>query len=170
MKISVYPFEKISRTRYSGVGVGTGVRVSPDSAHVVFAANPGSSTDFNVYSIPITGGTPVMLNEPLAGQSVSTSLIEISPDSSFVAYVAEQEADEVNELYRVPIDGGTPGKLSGPMTEPAPGHDGGDVSSFRMRNDSAHVVYRADQETDEKHELYRGGCPCTNEDGDDRAS
>jgi hypothetical protein len=55
---------------------------------------------FELYSVPIAGGTPVKLNGPLpAGGEVSVFVF--SPDSATVVYGADQEVDNRSERYRV---------------------------------------------------------------------
>jgi len=74
----------------------------------------------------------------------------ISPDSKYVAYITEADTDEVNELYIVPLAGGAPLKLNPPLIP------NGDVERgwayFTL--DSKYVIYRADQEVDNRVELY----------------
>jgi Tol biopolymer transport system component len=97
--------------------------------------------------VPLTGGTPVKLNDPLAlGGHVGD--FQISPDNSWVVYNADQDTDEVFELYSVPLTGGSPVKLNGPLVS------GGNIESFRVSPGSSRVVYRADQDMDEVFELY----------------
>lgn len=81
----------------------------------------------------------------------------ISPDSLHVAYTADRDTDDVVELYivpitdTVPITGTLPIKLNPPLVE------GGNVSAFRVTfsPDSQFVYYLADQEVDNRVELYR---------------
>jgi hypothetical protein len=83
-------------------------------------------------------------------------LLRFTPDSTHVLYVADQEEDGTNELYVAPLDGSAPArKVNAPLVA------GGDVSielsrrSFvEVTSDSRHVLYRADQELDERFELY----------------
>jgi hypothetical protein len=64
--------------------------------------------------------------------------------------MARQEASGPVELYLASIYGGSVLKLNGAMEE------GGNVtySSVRVSSDSQAVIYRADQEMDEKYELF----------------
>lgn len=52
------------------------------------------------------------------------------------------------ELYSVSLTGGPSVKLNGPLVAE------GNVSHFIISRDSAHVIYRADQDADEVYELY----------------
>jgi Tol biopolymer transport system component len=75
----------------------------------------------------------------------------ISPDSSRVVYIADQQTDEMYELYSVPLSGGAAVKLNAPL---APGRDV-DAFGTLITPDGLHVVFRADQDTDEVFDLYR---------------
>lgn len=74
----------------------------------------------------------------------------ISPDSRTVAFAADIDTDDVDELYAVPITGTTPIKLNPPLVE------GGDVRSSRIAfsPDSQSVIYLADQEVDNRVEMF----------------
>jgi uncharacterized repeat protein (TIGR01451 family) len=100
-----------------------------------------------LYSVPLTGGTPVKLNGQLVSRGDVQDL-QISPDSSRVVYRADQDTDGVVELYSVALIGGSAVKLNGVLVS------GGDVGGFQLSPDGSRVVYLADQETDEVFELY----------------
>ena len=72
------------------------------------------------------------------------------PDGLCVVYRADQDANNVQELYSVVTDGSAaPVKLSAPLV------GGGDVKrGFVLTPDGQRVVYRADQDTNERVELY----------------
>lgn len=94
--------------------------------------------------------------------------VTISPDSRYAAYVSDAETPQMFELYVVSLSGGTPRKLNPPLpTE-------GDVQAsktvavtsiatqgnrpsyaIQFTPDSQHVVYIADQDVDNRNELYR---------------
>ena len=76
---------------------------------------------------------------------------KVSPDSTYVVYVAEAETDEVNELFIVALAGGAPRKLNPPLPP------NGDVEWARVAFtvDSQFVLYVADQDVDNRLELYR---------------
>ena len=75
----------------------------------------------------------------------------ISPDSRSVAFTADIDVDDVVELYAAPITGTTPLKLNPPLVA------GGEVQSFRIAftPDSQSVVYLADQEVDNRVDMFR---------------
>jgi hypothetical protein len=77
---------------------------------------------------------------------------KLSPDSRVVAYVADgdaDDADDVDELYVAPV-GGSLRKLNPPLVA------GGDINRFRFvfTPDSSQILYLADQEVDERVELF----------------
>jgi RNA polymerase sigma-70 factor (ECF subfamily) len=107
-------------------------------------------------------------------QSISTtdaiSEFEISADGNLVTYLADQEipdvyradqaADDVLELYAVPTRGGASARLNADLVP------GGDVSApgsvshfFAPTPDGRLVVYLADQEVDQRFELFLSFLP-----------
>jgi hypothetical protein len=76
--------------------------------------------------------------------------VAISPDSRYAVFTADIEADNRYELYSVPITGSVPVKLNPPLVA------GGAVSraDFLITPDSRHVIYMADQDVDQRVELY----------------
>src|SRR5439155_9878102 len=103
---------------------------SPDSQTVVYTAKQNVDEVYELFSVPITGGTPVRLNAPLVpggdvvdsppGYSVPANTFMITPDGTRVVYRADQDTNDVIELYSVPIGGGTPVKLNGPLADRGP--------------------------------------------------
>lgn len=133
--------------------------VSPNSSRVVFRADRDTGGVFELYSVPFLAGANVIkLNGTLAaGGDVSSfaSPFQFSPDGQRVVYHADQDTNDVFELYSVPTDGSTvPVKLNGALVT------GGDVQTaaqggdFRISSDGTRVVYRADQQVDERYEIY----------------
>jgi hypothetical protein len=95
-------------------------------------------------------GVTAKLNGPLvAGGSLCN--FAFSPDSQRVAYCADQDTDEVTELYTVALSApGASTKLSPALVA------GGDVmAGYQFSADSSFLLYVADQEVDEKIELFR---------------
>lgn len=131
--------------------------ISPAADRVVFRARSYNPlTDdwiFELYSVPINGGAPVKLNAPLAAGG-DVTYYEISA-GGLVVYEADQVVNGRFELYRVPITGGLVVKLNGPLT------DGGSVggplgfgASFHISPDGSRVVYVANQDVEDRYELY----------------
>jgi Tol biopolymer transport system component len=75
----------------------------------------------------------------------------ISPDSRMVAFVTDKDTDDIHELYAMPITGTAPIKLNPPLVS------GGDVNTgrFQFTPDGQYVIYLADQEVDNRAELFR---------------
>ena len=74
--------------------------VSPDGARVVYVADQNAGGVFELFSVPIGGGTPTRLNGPLvAGGDVQFGFV-VSPDSSRVVYQADEDVDDDFELFR----------------------------------------------------------------------
>lgn len=152
---------KLNTPLGSQENVGINFKVSPNSDRVVYLRSTlTTELKYELYSVPITGGTPIKLNGPLvSGGDVDVNHYKITPDGAHVVYLADQDTDDVYELYSVPIGGGTPVKLNGPMVA------GGDVEldNILITSDNATVIYRADQETNNVFELYSvplaGGTP-----------
>ncbi len=142
--------------------------ISPDGNYVVYFADHDLDNVFELYSVPITGGTPIKLNHTLLenqtvnllnrNNSVLQTIIDdegafkISPDSSRVLFLSNIEFQRGFDLYSVPITGGTPVKLNGPL--PRSGIFSGDVDYVVISPDSSTVVYQADQDTYRVAELY----------------
>lgn len=137
--------------------VGQIFDVAPNNSRVVYRegiANP------NLRSITPTGTNDILLNNPFdlgARPSSGVSNFVISPNSSLVAYRSNQDDNQKYELFVVNADGsgGVLGrvKVSGALVT------GGNVSlnpkeNYNFTPDSANVVYMADQEVDNKTELY----------------
>lgn len=127
-------------------------RISPDSQYVVYLANQLNTTATELYSVPITGNTPVRLNDPLQN-GFSMSRYQISPLSNRVVFLRPKTDNGIfpySELFSAPIDGSAPAtKLNGPLVT------GGSIGLFGITNDGQRVIYVADQDTDNVKELYR---------------
>lgn len=131
--------------------------VSPDGSRVLYLANQEISSAIELFSAPITGGTPIKLNGPLVSGGL-VDQFQVSPDNAWVVYRADQQTDGVYELYSVAADGGAAVRLNSDLV------GGGDVSyPFAISPNNQRVVYIADQQTDEVDELYSvpigGGTP-----------
>ena len=131
--------------------------ITSDDARVVFVADRDNDEVFELYSVPLGGGTITKLNTDFGTTLKDVTGFLISPDGTLVVYLADQDTDEVFELYSVPVAGGTVTKISASMVS------GGDALEFNISPNSARVVYRADQITDGVGELFSvpigGGTP-----------
>jgi hypothetical protein len=133
-------------------------RVSSDSSRVVYLADQDTNDVFELFSVPVGGGTPVRLHDPLTAlEDVQASSMRIGNDSSRVVFVSDQDSEDVFELFSSAITGGGAIRISGTM--PALG----DVNwIFDVSDQSNRILYKADQDTDEVFELFSvpvGGGP-----------
>ena len=140
-------------TRINGAITGEGwVRsflISPDGTTVVYYSDQDEFAEFELFSVPIGGGTVTQLNDPLPLAGDIWPGYQITPDNSTVVYRGSQDAGAVIELYSVPIGGGTVTKLNGATPVP-----GGGVLFFAVTSDGSTVVYSADQDVNDRFELY----------------
>jgi hypothetical protein len=108
------------------------VQISPDGSRVLYLGDQDADNVFEIFSVPIGGGTRVQLSGTLAtGGDVLVNGLDISPDGSRVLYYADQTTDEVFEAFSVPLSGGTATKLNGTLAV------GGDVSNAGLRFNSS---------------------------------
>ena len=132
----------------------TPFRISPDSQRVVYVADQRSNDLFELFTVPIAGGTVIRLSADLpAGGDVGalqrTPDFLISSDSQRVVYIADQNDDGRSEIFSVPIEGGAAVQLNPEFTS-----SGSDVIDYQISPDGQRVVYLADQENDETFELF----------------
>ena len=109
--------------------------------------------ELGIHVRPVAPGCARRLAQPVRLLPAHVGRIDykISPDSKTVAFVVDAEVEDVQELYVVPIsEASTPLKLNPPLVA------GGNVDSsrFAFTTDSSHVVYLADQEVDNRVEMY----------------
>jgi hypothetical protein len=130
----------------------TSMAFAPDGSRVLYLASQQVAGRIELYSAPSDGSSAaVKLNGTLAAAGSDVDSFRTSPNAARVVYAADQDADGRLELYSVPIDGSSAAvKINGPMVA------AGDVTadSYRITPDGARVVYRADQDMDERFDLY----------------
>lgn len=128
----------------------TSFKLLPDSSGVIYLADEDTDEIFEIFhaTFGIAGGHRVNTAFTLLGSDVLDFVI--SPDSSSVVYRADQDTDGVNELYLVALAALTNSvKLNGSLTI------NGDVDShYVITANSSSVVYVADQDVDNRLELY----------------
>lgn len=125
-------------------------QVSRDGLHVLYLADQVADEVFELFSVPVAGGAgAVKLDGSLAPGGDVQALV-LSDDGQLVCYLADQDTDEVMELFVAPVDGSSPARKL-----PIPLVAGGDVlASFQFDPDGSHVLYAADQQQDERIELF----------------
>jgi len=126
---------------------------APDSSKVVYLADEEQDDSFELFAVFPDGTGHVKLNKPLASSTADVSFEsnpKWAPDSSRFAYVAQQDNAAKMELYTVKPDGSGNVKVSGNMV-----FGGNVVNAYGgWAPDSSRIIYRADQESDERVELY----------------
>lgn len=132
-------------------------QLSPDGV-VVFVSDLWQDEVFELYAVPIDGSAqPTRLNQTLAtGGDVAA--FQIDANGYFAVYLADARVNNRIELYSVPLDvpldnvplaaGRRPVRLNSSL--PA----GGDVADFALTPDGKRVVYRADQVSDNRLDLF----------------
>ncbi len=121
--------------------------------HAAYVADPASSGASDLYVSALDGTGQVKISDPLVPGGEVNDFVW-NPNGDRVAYVADQEMDEVYELYSAAIDGTGAVKLNGPLVA---GGDVGrsiDLGDVKWSPDGTRIAYWADQETDDKFELY----------------
>lgn len=116
-------------------GVVRSPQISPDGSTVVYAADQDMDEVFELYSVPIGGGTVTKLSGPMAfGGDVSPYTVLVS--DTMVVYRADQDTDGVEELYSVPLHGGVVTKLNAPFSQSQRLH-------YLIRFTGSHVLYQS---------------------------
>jgi hypothetical protein len=134
-------------------GVAGDPKITPDSERVVFRQRSVPGGELTVHSVPIEGPGS-------AGTTLTQSLVPdggvaqaiIDPTGTRVVYAGFQETSGVLELYSVPVLG--PANASVKLNKSLP--PGGDVSfgGIDISPNGEYVAYLADQEVDERVELF----------------
>ena len=112
-----------------------------------------SSLTLILLLVSVRPAQAAIINRKISGtmsNSKDVKGFKISPDGRYVVFKADRETYGVDELFSVPLSGGDPVKINGPFTS------GGDIyiDKFFFSSDSQRVVYQADQEIDERLELF----------------
>jgi Tol biopolymer transport system component len=123
-------------------------RISPDGSTVVYLADQDVDGMNELYSVPITGGTPVKLNPPLIANGDVSADFAITPDSRRVVFLADDRREGASELFSAPVAGGAATRLNRAIPT------GGGLFGFDLSPDSRTVVYVGEQYTDAVVELY----------------
>ncbi|HPV25160.1 MAG TPA: hypothetical protein PLJ65_13375, partial [Casimicrobium sp.] len=148
--VGAAPIVRLSGTMRDDGGVehtlaATRPQISDAAQRVVFVSKrdgpAGQSKE--LWSVPLSGGEPTRLNQPLDFAHPDIRSFAITPDGQTVLYTA-YVASQSNRLHlwSVPITGATP---AAPITQlsSAAMVGGGSVTTFVISPDSARVVFRA---------------------------
>ena len=140
-----------------GGGDVRGFRLSTDGTALAYAADQHSVGVIELYAGPVDVSTdPVKVSGLLvAGGQVEVRTFRFSPDGAWLVYLADANEVGVWELFATPSDGSGPARrLNAPLV--LDGDVGADLGSppFLIAPDSQRVVYLADQDLDEKTEIY----------------
>ena len=130
---------------------GDTIVISPDSSRVIYKASTLGGAA-GLFSSPVSGGSVVQLSDPLVGGGVFDNF-RVTPDSGQTIYIAAQRPTSSGllfEAWRVPTAGGGTERLNGTLA----GGDG-DVQKFVVSPTSGHVVYVADELTDDLNEVFQ---------------
>lgn len=122
--------------------------VSDDGQYAVYNADATVLGRYDTYSVRTDGQSePVNLSH-VTGNAHDWPSNRITPDSTRVVISMSVDGVGPYELYSVPITGGPLVKLNGPLVA------GGNVGQYVISDDSAWVIYLADQVVDEVYELF----------------
>ena len=130
---------------------GDTILITPDSTRAVFKANTLGGAP-GLYSAPVAGGSATRLSDPLTGGHIFNDF-RVTPDSGQAIYIAAKRpatSGLLFEIWRTPTAGGSAERLNGTLA----GGDG-DVQEFVVSPTSGHVVYVADETTDDEVEVYQ---------------
>ncbi|MEZ5405032.1 MAG: hypothetical protein R3F23_02300 [Verrucomicrobiia bacterium] len=140
---------KLNQNLVLGGDVSSGdIVITPDGSRVVYLADAIVNDQFELFSVPVAGGSPVRLNQDLVLSGDVVMSFQVTPDSSQVVFIADALANDVFELFHVPIAGGEMAQLNDSLIA------NGDIFDFQINFNGSRVTYRADQEIDGKRELY----------------
>lgn len=139
------------------LGDVTKYEVSPDGKYVVYIADQDLDNLPQLYSVPISGGTPTRLSEAAFIFVFPVFDFKISQDSKHVVFTQDLNISTLDpqgppanvRMVSVPIAGGDNIDLS-----EGAANDTREVSRFSISSDSQRVVYISDKDTDGVYELY----------------
>ncbi len=142
---------KVSRPLPVGGAVST-FAFSPDGTSIAYAADADTLGREELYLVTLGGSDPgVKLNDALQIEGDVRAPIAFSPDGTKVLYSADRDTDGAFQLFL--IDVASPGA---PVLVHPPLVAGGSVVAehYHFSPDGATIAYVADQEVNDKYELY----------------
>jgi hypothetical protein len=128
---------------------------APNSTRIAYIADQDTAGVFELFTSTPDGSDNVQVSGALvSGGDVQD--FEWEPAITVIAYVADQDTDDVQELYVSPADGDTPNDLVSGASMAGSGikliSDG--KYAFSWAPDNEWIAYIADQDTQDKFELY----------------
>ena len=150
---------KLSNTLVAGGDV-VAFLVSPDGFFVAYVADQDTDGVFELYTVVVdktSGDTAIKVSGTMAGNGIlllpsGEYVFGWAPDSSRVAYIADQNTNGVFELFTSTPDGNANDLVSN-LPDPSI-NPGRDVRDFEWEPKSGLVAYVADQDANDKFELY----------------
>jgi hypothetical protein len=150
---------KLSNTLVAGGDV-VSFLVSPDGFFVAYVADQDTDGVFELYAVVVDktiADTAVKVSGAMAGSGIlvlpsGEYVFGWAPNSSRVAYIADQNTNGVFELFTSTPNGNENDLVSDlpdPLINP-----GRNVRNFEWEPNSNLIAYVADQDTNEKFELY----------------
>ena len=126
---------------------------TPDNSRIVYTTFGGGNSQ--LFSVPLTGGTPTRLDNP-SGSKYYIGSVYIASNSDWVVYTGQQTSDKY-ELFSVPVVGpSTESRKLNPDLPPFADLNGpGDTGFVALSPDGSRVIYNADLEVDEQFNLYQ---------------
>lgn len=140
--------------------------ITPNGQNVLFIGDYETLGKNELFSVPITGGTPTRISDnlPFAGD---VKTFQIAPSGAAVAYAAGQNASSNLELFLTPISGGAGNSVR--VSDPAPSNSGlfdvasngsvggqitADGGQILFSPNSSQIYYLGDMNTENVKDLY----------------
>ena len=129
--------------------------ITPDSARVIYMADQEIDTVFELYSVPIDGGSVTKLNIPFIDPTsvFGTKDIEdfrLSHDGAFVVYRGNAGNNTTEALYKVGVSGG---RVT-PASAQVPRRSIDSFEGYLITPNDEHTVYILDRDQSGVHELF----------------
>jgi Tol biopolymer transport system component len=115
--------------------------ISPDGKWVLYGAKQVGDVGVHLYSVPVSGGTPIKL-KPTSAATEHIGEVEVTPNSAYVVFRTHHPSypPVPGELFSAPIDGRGPAiKLNIPLSNTQT------VQDLQISPDDSRVIYRVDE-------------------------
>lgn len=129
---------KLNGTLVTGgdvVATERAIKFTKDGSRVLYLADQEHDNTTELYSVLVSGGPAVKLNNPLPNGGDVQSSLQMSPDGARVAFSVRFDTDNHKNLYIMPVDGGTPVELSSPLAA------GTSASDLQFLPDGDRVIF-----------------------------